>query len=118
MERFTNKWHQRIFDAGIGAAEAEYVRALERGMVDPVVELIADHDESGAKVAIVVREREELAGVLDRVCKSAAETLRKGPREGCSWTVLVEDAIGVKVVDRPAPRDWAFRKSRTASPGR
>src|SRR4051812_26529522 len=95
---------ETIYRTCIEMAEMEYLRAKARGIVSPVVELMALDPDCPIRVDVAVWEREELARVLDGKSSTAAAALRAGPPAGRELTILVATPDGVRIFDRGLPK--------------
>lgn len=94
-------WVDLILKFATESAEMEYLRAKQRGMTDPVVEL--GYWSDGEPVVISVREREQLATDLDDKSAAAAQALRNNREPGKPFPILVAGPEGLCVINRPSP---------------
>ena len=86
-------------------AEAGWLGAGYRGMIDPVVELWALDEADPRRVVIAVAGRERLALKLAHFCPQAVAYLRAAP-PGRPFSVVILTPSGIDVDHRPAPNGW------------
>src|SRR5262249_34753196 len=95
-------YFEAVYRSGVEAAEMEFLRARERGMAEPVVELRAADAANPRRVDIHVVERRDLVASLRGRCDGAAEAIR-GVSRPAPFLLLVTLPEAAPVVYRPIP---------------
>jgi hypothetical protein len=97
--------YDAILRRGFEIAEGEYLRARERGLIDPVVTLLDGEGIAGlgrGKVGLTVHEREEAVRDLEPESRAAAAAIRDRPPDR-GLTIVVSTARGCSVTHHPRP---------------
>lgn len=99
--------HEAILSRALESAEMEWNRARERGMIDPVIEVV---DRPGGieseviDIELRVYERSVLAAILQPVSSTeVVVAVATSPPPHTPMTIVIETIAGVSVVNRPAP---------------
>ena len=114
---------QRVYRSVRERAETEYIKAVEQGIVQPVILVDArDQDDRRARaeardelpnelplvhVGITIGPRAQIAAELVSVSRKAAEDLANSYKPGRPFTVVViskTDRGHVEIFDEPDPR--------------
>lgn len=99
--------HGAILARALESAEMEWGRARERGMVDPVIEVVDRPAAEGSQVIdleLRVYERGALAAILQPISSADVfAAVATPPPPHTPLTIVIETIAGLSVVHRPAP---------------
>jgi hypothetical protein len=104
---YTDPGHEAILSRSLESAEMEWSRARERGMNDPVIEIVDTPCVVGTEVIPIelrVHERSDLAAILQPISSAEVfDAVMTPPPSHTPLTIVIETIAGVSVVNRPAP---------------
>jgi len=110
--RYVSPDHESILRRSLESSEMEWLRAKDRGMVDPVIEILdkpltetaESHSEDPILIDIELRvhERGALVGLLKPISSTVAAALAITPPTDTPMTIVIGTMDGVSIVNRPA----------------
>jgi hypothetical protein len=104
---YADPGHEAILRRSLESAEMEWSRARERGMSDPVIEIVDTPCVVGTEVIPIelrVHERSDLAAILQPIASAEVfDAVITPPPPHTPITIVIETIAGVSIVNRPAP---------------